>query len=359
VGVVQLGLQTTTARRVTTAAGDHERTGLAVASLRLTCGLALALGVALLALSPLMRWLLRLDDLAPVLLVAACAVPLTALGGPAGVLQGERRWRPLALVYLAAGVPRLVIGLVVLALAPSPTTALAAVLLGALVPLAVAAVALRSLPADVRAAGPDAARGTPARSLLPEVTAGISILGAFLALSTVDVIVARAVLDAHDAGLYAAALILTKAVLFLPQFVVVVAFPAFAAPAERARALRRSLALVLALGVGATGGAALLPDLALAFVGGREYAEVAGRLWVFAILGTVLATIQLVVYAGLARRSAGVGRILVVGTTALVVVGATWARGRGVDGLLSVVLTVDLVVLTALGVLAWRRSRSR
>ena len=48
---------------------------------------------------------------------------------------------------------------------------------------------------------------------------------AFFALSNADVIIARTTLDERQAGLYAGGLILTKAVLFLPQFVVVIAFP--------------------------------------------------------------------------------------------------------------------------------------
>ena len=63
------------------------------------------------------------------------------------------------------------------------------------------------------------------------------MLLAFFALSNVDIVIARNVLDEHDAGLYAGGLILTKAVLFLPQFVVVIAFPSMATQAERRRAL--------------------------------------------------------------------------------------------------------------------------
>ena len=59
-----------------------------------------------------------------------------------------------------------------------------------------------------------------------------------------DVIVARNILDGHDAGLYAGGLILTKAMLFLPQFVVVVAFPSMSTAHERRSALLRGLALV-------------------------------------------------------------------------------------------------------------------
>ena len=50
-----------------------------------------------------------------------------------------------------------------------------------------------------------------------------------------DVVLARTVLDEHDAGLYAAGLILTKAMLFLPRFVVVVTFPSMATAHERRR----------------------------------------------------------------------------------------------------------------------------
>ncbi len=82
------------------------------------------------------------------------------------------------------------------------------------------------------------------RNTLRESTRNTLALLAFFALSNADIVVARNVLDSHDAGLYAGGLILTKAVLFLPQFVVVVAFPAMSTPSERRRALIGSLGLV-------------------------------------------------------------------------------------------------------------------
>ena len=38
------------------------------------------------------------------------------------------------------------------------------------------------------------------------------------------------------------------------------------------------------------------------FVGGEQYAEIESRLWMFAILGTLLAMLQLLVYSVLARQ---------------------------------------------------------
>ena len=108
---------------------------------------------------------------------------------------------------------------------------------------------------------------------------------AFFAVSNVDLIVARHTLDSHDAGLYAAGLILAKAVLFLPQFVSVVAFPSMAAD-DSSRTFNLAVLSVAGLGASATLATALLPGLALVFVGGSEYDEVRSRLWIFAVLGT-------------------------------------------------------------------------
>src|SRR6476646_2231097 len=134
------------------------------------------------------------------------------------------------------------------------------------------------------------------RSVMIETFRNSQVLLAFFALSNVDVIVARNVLPEHDAGLYAGGLILTKAVLFLPQFVVVVAFPSMATNGDRRQALTLSLGLVAGIGVAVTVGAALFPRLALVFVGGNDYTEISAYLAVFAVLGTVLSMLQLLVY---------------------------------------------------------------
>ena len=208
------------------------------------------LGVVLLALTPLINLVLRLDSLASAAVVGLIAVPLTVMGGQAGVLQGERRWALLAVVYVAAGVPRLLFGSALVLWQPSELAAMVGVLLGACVPVVVGLFALRR-PRSEHADG----EGPPIPSLLGEVARSSQALLAFFALSNVDVIVARNVLDGHDAGLYAAGLILTKAVLFLPQFVVVVTFPAMSTPRERRRTLVRALSLVGGIGAVAVAGA--------------------------------------------------------------------------------------------------------
>jgi len=183
------------------------------------------------------------------------------------------------------------------------------------------------------------------RPMIREVIHNSQALLAFFALSNADVIVGRNVLDDHDAGLYAGGLILTKAVLFLPQFVVVLAFPAMSSASERRKALTRSLGLVAVLGVVATLGAWLLSGLALVFVGGADYSEIQSRLWLFAVLGTVLAMLQLLVYSVLARQGQRSVYLVWAALVALIAAGSTVST---VDGLLAVVLTIDLALLAAL-----------
>ena len=116
-------------------------------------------------------------------------------------------------------------------------------------------------------------------------------------------------LDDHEAGLYAGGLILTKAVLFLPQFVVVVAFPSMSTAGDRRRALTRSLGAGRCARRGLHRSApGCSPGLALVFVGGQDYAEVQSLLWLFAVLGTLLAMLQLLVYSVLARQRHALGR---------------------------------------------------
>jgi O-antigen/teichoic acid export membrane protein len=109
--------------------------------------------------------------------------------------------------------------------------------------------------------------------------------------------------------------------------------------------LTRSLSLVGLLGVVATSGAWLLSGLALVFVGGQEYAEIQSRLWLFAVLGTVLAMLQLLVYSVLARQGQRSVYLVWAGLAVLVALGLTVST---LDALIAVVLSVDVTLLALL-----------
>ncbi|MGN6781083.1 MAG: lipopolysaccharide biosynthesis protein [Marmoricola sp.] len=358
VGVLQLGLQATGARRIATSPGDVHVIERSI--LRVSYRSALALGVLCLVATPLINSALHLDSYASAVLVAVTAVPMTVMGGQAGVLQGERRWQELALVYLANGVPRVVLGTAMLWWRPTELAAMVAVAVTQVAPVVVGAWALRrpvtrpqeSAPPDDD--GHDEGHGH--RSVLVETLHNSHALLAFFALSNIDVLVARSVLGGREAGLYAAGVIVVKAVLFLPQFVVVVAFPSMSSEDERERVLVRSLLVVAVTGAVCALGAKLLSSVALVFVGGHEYAAVQGSLWLFAILGTLLSMLQLLVYSVVARQARRSVYAIWAGLVLLAVLGR---MANTYSGLLFRVVAVDAGLFLVLLAVSLVRVRSR
>lgn len=338
VGVLSLGLQATAARRV--AARPGHAAAIEHAMLRVGFRATLVLGSLLLLATPAIDWLLDLDNLPMAALAAVAAVPLTMMGAQAGILQGERRWRELAVFYVLSGVPRFVIGLGLILWQPTEFMAFLGVTVGYAVPYAYAHWALHRTSRDEPAED-----GPGTDSPLRETFTNSQALLAYFALTNGDMVLARTVLDGLDSGLYAAGLIVARAVLFLPQFVVVIAFPAMSEEENRARALTRSLALVALLGAACTAATAALPGLALVFAGGGAYDEVRPLLWVFALLGTVMAMLHLLVYSVLARQGRLSFVLVWIALAAMVVIGL---GASTVSGLLAVVLGVQAVLLVAL-----------
>lgn len=347
--VVQLGLQTTGARRIAEApaqVGEIER-----ALLRVSYQAAFALSAVCLVLTPLFHQGLKLGLLSS-LLVAVSVWPLTVVGGQAGVLQGERRWLALSAVYLGMGVPRFVLGTAMLLWRPTETVAVLAIALGLFFPVVAGWIALRRSAVHREH---DASGAHGARAIWREAIRNSHALVAFLALANADVILARSILDNEQAGLYASGMIMAKAVLFLPQFVVVVTFPDMAAQGDRRRTLLAALGVVGALGMASTAGAWVLSGFALEFVGGAKYAAVRDDIWVFALLGTVLAMIQLLVYNIVARQRHRI-IALIWASLALLVAGAL--RADDERQLVWTVLAIDAALWLALLLALLRRPAS-
>ena len=101
----------------------------------------------------------------------------------------------------------------------------------------------------------------------------------------------------------------------------------------------------------------MLPRLALIFVGGSEYAEIDDRLWLFAVLGTVLSLLQLLIYAVLARQGTRSVYLVWAALAVLLVVGS---QASSVLGLLLVVTAVDAALfLTLLAISLHRLAPAR
>lgn len=350
VNVVSLGLQATGARRVAETPGDRHVIETRIMATSLRAGLALAL--VCLAASPVVAAVLDLDSPVTAALLAIPAFCFAVMGGQAGILQGEGRWVPLSLVFAALGLARIVVGTAVLSVWPTSLGAMGGgVALASAVPVLVGVVALRHTVRRPRPGEPPPASGRTHSRVLREVLFSSNALFAFFALATVDIVVARVVLDEHEAGLYAAGLIIVKAVQFLPQFVIVVAFPAMARHGSHRRLHLSGLGIILVLGAFITIATAALSDRVLVLVGGQQYAEVQSRLWLFAAVGALLAAVQLLVYSALAQQHQRA--VIAIWTALGVIVAGSPLIGSG-GQLVALVLVVDASLLAVLAALTRR-----
>lgn len=342
--VASLGLQASGARQIATHTGSGQA-ALAHALLQAGRRAALGLTAVCLVATPLAMWLLHIDSLVATLLVAPTLGLLTLMGSQLGVLQGGGHWRELAGVYTAVGIGRVLFGGLALLIHPSLTAAMVGITLGSAVPASLGALLLR---------GSSGGTAAEVKEILRETVHGTHTLLAFFAIANADVLLARSLLDAHDSGIYAAGVIVAKACLFLPQFVIVVVFPSLATAPGDTQRLRRAIQAVAALGVCTVLGALALPDLVVTVVGGQEYAAVGPIAWLFALAGSSYAVLQLVVYAAIAqqeRRAALVIWIGLAGLTiaALIILGGDLATGlTGVKVLVSMTSACALILSVAL-----------
>jgi O-antigen/teichoic acid export membrane protein len=334
--VLALGLQATAARRIATTTEErHQMTHVIVAtSLRA----ALALSGICLLLSPALSVMLNLDSWWPAALIALAVFPLTLAGGQAGIFQGEQRWLHLGMMYLAIGLGRLVAGWACLLVNKSITAAMIGVALGALLPAGLGWWFLRGRSQHRPKVVPEESGFTR------EALTNSHALFAFFALTSIDIVIARSVFSSTYAGWYAGGVLLAKAVLFLPQFVLVVAFPKMSEGAD-ARIYLKALAVISTLGLAAVLGTFLFPNLALTFVGGERYRTIAEILPIFAALGAALSMIQLLVYQVVAKQH---GRSVWLLWAACTAVGASAMVVSTPTGLVAWVLIVDLITLAFL-----------
>jgi O-antigen/teichoic acid export membrane protein len=344
--VLAMGIQAVAARRLVGLPAD-ERPGAARSMLRdgLVGGIAVA--GATIAVSPLLIWLLRLDGWASLLLAAAAFVPLTWAGAQYGVAQGRESYRRLAAVYAVIGLGRGIGGVVGALATESVVGTMAGLALGTVIGALVGRVLVAPL-ADA-----------PRRRLdgfFPESAHATHALLALFVLTNVDVLLARALLNADQAGLYGVGAVIAKVAFWLPQFVGVVAFPRFA-DARRGRATIVSLTAVAGIGLLVVAGTAALPGLVVGFVGGAAYASLTPIAWLFAAIGATFALAQALLLTRLAiddRRAV----VAVWSAAALLIVLAVLVLPRSVEGLASAALLAG-VSLALVGVVVTVRELAR
>lgn len=251
---------------------------------------AAAVGVlGLIAVGPLVS-LLHLSGASTVLWLIAVLVPHTLVGGYDGLLQGNRRYGRLALVNTTFGLLKSGGGIAGLIIGGTPEAALVGMALGC----AVSAVVGWTF-----SGRPGFSRHIRAHVLSAAKASG-ALLGLVLMVN-LDLLLARHHLPAELAGEYAVASIFAKVAFWLPQGVSVVLLPRLAHARGRRRLLPVAAALVALVGALLTAATAVLGARALPLVGGAEYGDaLGGATWVFAMLGTLFALAQLLLYSGIA-----------------------------------------------------------
>jgi len=333
--VVALAVQTVASRR--TAVGEGSPGELVPLGLRFG---ALEAAVAL-VLAPVIAALLHLDVVA-VAAIALALLPITLSGVALGVVQGAQRFATLAAQYAVLSGARTGLALVALLVWRDVRAAALGLLIGSIL----AWWAVTSLA--------DAARWTraaPAREMSAETLRVAHALLALFTFTSVDVLLARAVQPAEPAGQYAAGAILVKIAFWLPQAVVVAAFPQMSTGVGGT--LRRAALLVGGLGALLVGAGALLGPVLVAPVLGAGYDLAASHAWLFVLVGVLESLAYLVVFDRLAARDR-TAVWLVWGAVVLVVVLAV-AVGRTPVGLAWVLVLASLL-LCACGVAVPRRT---
>lgn len=308
------------------ARGHAHRSGI---GLSLVVGGTLALLTV--ALAPFVAHAFHLGSPAAMVLVALMMPAYTLTGAAQGLLLGHRRFAALAAVYVAISSAR-----VLSAIAAAATGAGVVGVFGWLV-LAAWAPALMSL---------WLARRHVQRwrrlemGLVRELLTSNGTLAVLLAMTSTDVLLARHLLTAHDAGAYAFAGLFGKVVFWGTQFVALTLVPVASRGSGR-RPVFAALGLVLGLGAVGILVVGVVPEQLVRVLGGTEYLDAAGLLPAFTALGTLWALCQVLLFAEMARGHRGLTVVALVGT--LVGAGAL---------LLGDVTTVSPVVGTYAGVAA-------
>lgn len=350
--VPALAMQNVVAREVVRGASLR-----AVRSMQWRCA-ALVAAVAV-VLVPVVAGVLNVGVWAAAAALGA-APALVVLSGEQGILQGANHFRALAAVLAMAGTARVAPALIALALGGGAAGALwagaAGIVIAALVAARIAANTAPDLPGepadppraeDLPGAPADpphtgdrqgeSTRPGPTRSsaepspasrdsigVLPVLRA-VQVQAALMALSSVDLIIVRIVLDEADASRYSLGTIATKIAFWLPQAVGVVLYPRMAKPTQSARAIRDALSVLSLIGIVAVLGAALAAPLAPLFAG-QDYAPIQGMLWLFALHGAILAVLQGALLSAIAVERTALAAVTWIGLAVEITLMLTFAR---------------------------------
>jgi O-antigen/teichoic acid export membrane protein len=288
--VPAMGLQTVVALKVARAPGQ-DRGPLVTLGL-MTSGTIM---VAALVASPMLMKLLHLNTPWAVLLLALALSPITLLGLCYGILQGTERFSLMARLIATEAVGRVGGTLAGLLIVRTPVGAFAGAAIGA----SAAAftgwlICGRPMP------------GRRGAGHVSEVLHAIQALLALVLLVNLDLVLARHSLPAHQAGEYAVGAVVTKIAYWLPYAIAVVVLPKLANEEVRRKVVPKALAIVAAADAIVVLGCVFFGRTVVSLIGGSAYSASSIPVWPFALVGSLLSLVQILLYSRIAsadRRS--------------------------------------------------------
>jgi O-antigen/teichoic acid export membrane protein len=246
-----------------------------------------AITLALLVASPLVRTGLSIASLAAVVLTVLVTVPSFLAPVMVGAAQGCQRFVLVAVAFAGPPLVRLVLAAGALAAGGGVVGAMAASLAASAVAVAIPLVALRRSLQPVAGWRPRLA-GDDARALLPVLVGMLAIT----CLTIDDLVAAKVAFAPHEAGLYGAASLVGRVILYLPVAIVTVLLPIVAARVSAGRTtadlFRRSLVATGAFCLLCTAVYALLPHLIVRIAFGSKYDGSSSLLWMFGISNSLV-----------------------------------------------------------------------
>jgi O-antigen/teichoic acid export membrane protein len=242
--------------------------------IRTVAPVAIGLSLILALVGPLVGAFLRLDSAWTTIFVAMYVTPAVLLTVLRGVLQGQMRFKELAFVSAFPMIMRLAIAVPLVTAGGGVAGAVGASVVAETLGLLAAVCLLWRKEPPIS--------GTRDWSVLREVlpiTAGLAAMWLFVEL---DLVLARHFLGGREAGGYAAAGLLARAVLFVPGAVSLVALPHFSRSRGRGPDaygwLMSSSVIVVALGALVAAVLAIGSDPIMRLTFGDRYAGSAGLL---------------------------------------------------------------------------------
>ncbi|NOP37304.1 oligosaccharide flippase family protein [Calidifontibacter sp. DB2511S] len=327
-------LQIVIARRVTApdAATEEVTSGLRTAA---TIGLGIFVFTALLA--PVLRTLFHLDSAWSPVLLGGVLPAMLVTGCVQGVLLGQHRLRSLALLYLVTAGTRLLVAIAATVFDFSVLQVMAGMLIAAVVTAAFGVWTIRAQLRTLPASG---------RGLVTELVRSNMTLAAFVALTNVDVLLARHYLTPHESGGYSLASTFGRAICWGTQFVALILVPRMRQRNATVTLLKAS-GVVLALGLLAAAVVAVSPRTVIVIAGGPEYAEY-GRLALVCVgLGITWALAQLWLFSEMGSNTTVLG--LTTWVVIVLEVAAIALRWHQSAAQIVAVCVVGALVVAALG----------